>query len=570
MLGDKKCNKIIEDSIEHFLDRIRQTIETKEYRRKRKARYSFEIFKPGNDEYYEYKFFERRLEWYIRDLVNSILFQLLQENSMRFTCPDEGAQSLIGFNNSDFEQSYPFEFIMKNKSETVGYRYTFLGSNEIDYLVKEYNVNRIVILNWENTEDQYSLKEMLGCPDKRVTEQSLKSFFCEYLNDGLFDIFITKIRNAVGIANEEIGFQTIPKMSLRYLSNFKAELNETLRSLDFSQMRYQILNHLDENNSVRVNEFNIDSSDFNEIKNNFIEKELYKALFGREDFAKCFITSEYLYNLLKSNNSFDYTAVVCGYFKAVEQLLYKIMQIELENNNSKELWIKCKGNPQGKDISTNFRKNPKSKKTVWQVRLKKENEKYFSIELGSLIWFYNDSNICSISEYGRHSIRKLLLQYNQECRNDHFHKDNIYSIQEVNRVRNNTLLILFYIIGSCRLHGEISEKKRALGIQDDSFDRLYKKIMLLPRIQDFCIKFPNKKEQYFRRILNQKCTSYTNSGSVEENVLKFVTIEKYQYFREKNYCGLDEIGIDAVINNKNIPEKVWFIKYDGEMVEIKW
>lgn len=177
MVGNEKYNKIIDDSIEHFLDRIRKTIETKQYKRKRRARYSFEIFKPGNDEYYEYKFFERRLEWYIRDLVNSILFQLFQENSMRFTCPGERAQSLIDFNNIDFEERYPFEFIMKNKCETVGYRYTLLASNEIDYLVKKHNVNRIVILNWENTEDQYSLKERLGCPDKRVTEQSLKSFF---------------------------------------------------------------------------------------------------------------------------------------------------------------------------------------------------------------------------------------------------------------------------------------------------------------------------------------------------------------------------------------------------------
>ena len=464
MVENKKYNKIIEDSIKKFLDRIRKTIETKEYKGKRKARYSFEVFKPGNDEYYEYKFFERRLEWYIRDLVNSILCQLLQGNSSIFMWPDEGTKTLSGFNNSDFEDVYPFEFIMKNKCETVGYRYTFLASDEIDYLVKQYDVNRIVILNWENTEEQYSLKEMLGCPDMRVTEQSLKSFFGEYLNDDLFDIFITKIRNAVEIANEEIGFQTVSKMSLRYLSNFKAELNETLCSLDFSQMRYQILNHLDGNNFVRVNEFNIDSSDFNEIKNNFIEKELYMALLGSEDFAKCFITSEYLYNLLKSNNSFDYTAVVCGYFKSVEQLLYKVMQIELETNRSKELWIKCKGNPQGKDTNINFRKNPKIKKTVWQVRFNKENERYFSVELGSLIWFYNDSDICYISEQGRQAIRKILLQYNQECRNDHFHKDNIYSFQEVERVRNNTLLILFYIIGSCRMFGEVSKNKRALGI----------------------------------------------------------------------------------------------------------
>lgn len=56
MVGNEKYNKIIDDSIEHFLDRIRKTIETKQYKRKRRARYSFEIFKPGNDEYYEYKF----------------------------------------------------------------------------------------------------------------------------------------------------------------------------------------------------------------------------------------------------------------------------------------------------------------------------------------------------------------------------------------------------------------------------------------------------------------------------------------------------------------------------------
>ena len=570
MVWNKKYNKIIDDSIEHFLERIRQTIETKEYKRKRKARYSFEIFKQGNDEYYEYRFFERRLEWYIRDLINSVLFHLLQEDSMRFMWPDEGTKSLIGYNNSEFEEVYPFEFIMKDKYETVGYRYTFLASNKIDYLVKQYNVNRIVILNWENTEDKYSLKEMIGCPDKRVTQQSLRSFFDEYLNDDLFNVFVTKIRNAVEIANEEIGFQTIPKMSLRYLSNFKAELNETLRSLDFSQMRYQILKHLDGNNSVRVNEFNLGSPDFNKIKNNFIEKELYKALLGSEDFAKCFITSEYLYNLLKSNNSFDYTAVVCGYFKSVEQLLYKVMQIELENNRSEELWIKCKGNPQGKDNNINFRKNPKIKKTVWQVRFNKENERYFSVELGSLIWFYNDSDICNISEQGRQAIRKILLQYNQECRNDHFHKDNIYSFQEVERVRNNTLLILFYIIGSCRLFGEVSKNKRALGIQDDSFDRFYKELLKIPTHVRLCIKLSGEKEKYLRRIGNQKSTIYNTMGSVRGNILKFISIEKYEEFEKNDFLGFDEVQADVVIDENNVPEKAWFIKYDGEIVEIKW
>jgi hypothetical protein len=570
MIGNKKHNKIIEDSIEQFLDRIRKTIEIKQYKRTFKARYSFEIFKPGNDEYYEYKFFERRLEWYIRDLVNSILSYLLQENSIKCMFPDEDSRLRIDYSNSDFEEVNPFEFVIKNKYETVGYRYTFLASNEIDYLIKQYSINRIVILNWENTEDKYSLKEMIGCPDKRVTQQSLRSFFDEYLNDDLFNVFVTKIRTAVGIANEEIGFQTIPKMSLRYLSGFKAELNETLSSLDFSKMKYQILNHLDKNNFNRVNEFNLDSSDFNEIKNNFVEKELYKALLGSEDFAKCFITSEYLYTLLESNNFFDYTAVVCGYFKSVEQLLYKVMQIELETNPSEDLWIKSKGNPQGEDTNINFRRNPKIKKTVWQVRFNKENEKYFSIELGSLIWFYNDNDICSISEGGRQSIRKLLLQYNQECRNDHFHKDNIYSFQEVERVRNNTLLILFYIIGSCRLFGEVSKNKLALGIQDDSFDRFYKALLKIPTHVPLCIKFPGEEEKYLRRMGNQKSTIYNTMGSVKGNVLKFISIEKYEEFLKNDFLGFDEVQADVLIDENNVPEKAWYIKYSGEMVEIKW
>lgn len=188
----------------------------------------------------------------------------------------------------------------------------------------------------------------------------------------------------------------------------------------------------------------------------------------------------------------------------------------------------------------------------------------------SLIWFYNDSDICSISEEGRQSIRKLLLQYNQECRNDHFHKDNIYSFQEVERVRNNTLLILFYIIGSCRLFGEVSKNKRALGIQDDSFDRFYKALLKIPISLRLCIKLPGEKEKYLRRIGNQKSTIYNTMGSVRGNILKFISIEKYEEFLKNDFLGFDEVQADVVIDENNVPEKAWFVKYDGEIVEIKW
>ena len=35
-------------------------------------------------------------------------------------------------------------------------------------------------------------------------------------------------------------------------------------------------------------------------------------------------------------------------------------------------------------------------------------------------------------------------------------------------------------------------------------------------------------------------------------------------------AGFDEVQADVVIDENNVPEKAWFIKYDGEIVEIKW
>lgn len=570
MLEYKKCLNIMDECIEVFLDKIKNITEISPYRKYCKTNISFAMFNPGNDDYYEYKYFERILEWYIRDLINDILRQIIVDDIIECLWPDEKSRFIIRLNNVAFESFYPFEFIVKRKTETVGYRYTGLASNEIEPLLIEYGVDRVVILNWDRIQDDYSLKQQIGCNDTRVTEQSLKSFFDEYLTSEVYDSFVNKIKDAVDIANEEIGFQTIPNLSLRYLASFKEKLIEKLRLLNYSGMKYKVLDDLDVRTSNRLEKIKLNKSDFDKIQNNFIKDNLYKALIGNEDFAKCFTTSEYLYNIFKEGNSVDYTAVVCGYFKSVEQLLYKVMQIELQNNNLKELWIKCNGYPQGKNKNKNYRINPNSKKKVWQIKFNKENEKYFNIELGSLIWFYNDSDICYISKNERQKIRKLLLQYNRECRNDHFHKNNIYSFQEVERIRNNTILMLFYIIGSCRLYGETSLNKVALGIEDDSFDRLYKKIMEIPKGIDLCFKFKNKARQCFHRLSNQDHTKYSDNGSMKKSTIKFITIEKYQTFREKNFQGYKDTEADVVIDKNNIPEKVWFIKYNGEMVEITW
>lgn len=96
---------------------------------------------------------------------------------------------------------------------------------------------------------------------------------------------------------------------------------------------------------------------------------------GDEDFAKSFMTSEYLFELFKNKINIDYTWVICGYVKSVEQLLYKFMKLQLDINNNNKLWIKANSgiskianNKDNEDV----RINPNNKKNkVHQVKFEK-------------------------------------------------------------------------------------------------------------------------------------------------------------------------------------------------------
>ena len=48
------------------------------------------------------------------------------------------------------------------------------------------------------------------------------------------------------------------------------------------------------------------------------------AFVGNSCFAKCFLTSEYLFRFFETNPIFDYTPIVSGYIKSIEQVLHEI------------------------------------------------------------------------------------------------------------------------------------------------------------------------------------------------------------------------------------------------------
>jgi len=557
-----KAETVIEKNISKFNESIRSLSEIGPFKKARKTTPGFPMFKPGNDEFYQYAYYEKSLEWYIRDfLVNAILRALFSISLVECLWPSTNRAIHVRFSNESIEDIYPFEFILARDETRTGYRHTGLASNEVEKLLNDYDLDRIIILDWTDETAEHFSNDVIGCNSDKVFSESAKHFFTAFFSDELYSIYTSKVRKAVENANEEIGFQTIPRLSLRYLSSFKSELTGELYRLDYKKLSYMVLDP-ENPKSAGFKDIILSEDDYKLLDSNFIEKRLYRALLGTDKFAKCFITAEYLYHIFREGNSFDYTSVVSGYLKSIEQLVYRIMQISLHKYAGEDYWIKGFYPRSKKDYSIMSRQNPVTNKP--QVKFMPQNEEFFDITLAPLTWFLHDNYQYLVSE--KEKIHQLLLRYGSECRNDHFHKDNIEAFRDVESIRNNTLLLMYMLIGGCRLSGSIEDDNRLLGITDDAFDRLYKRMIEIPRgVSKFCIKFAYKEEIIVRRMFNQDKPIYNDNGSVMSSSIKFITEEKYSTLEDET-----NVIPDVIIDRNNIPEKMWFIKYGGERGSIEW
>ena len=71
----------------------------------------------------------------------------------------------------------------------------------------------------------------------------------------------------------------------------------------------------------------LNNYNFGNIKNRFIAQGRYSLLLGNRDFAKSFLTSEWLFKKYFSLEEMDNTFIVAGYLKSIEQLLWDIIYL---------------------------------------------------------------------------------------------------------------------------------------------------------------------------------------------------------------------------------------------------
>ena len=110
-------------------------------------------------------------------------------------------------------------------------------------------------------------------------------------------------------------------------------------------------------------------------------------------FAKSFLTSEWLYHSLKGKPNFDYTSVISGYAKAVEQLLYTLITRSVDVNGLHISLSRLVKDPPA-DISAQIKEETGKTNTFRYIPLTKDNIAggYIDDSLWSLQTFINKNS----------------------------------------------------------------------------------------------------------------------------------------------------------------------------------
>lgn len=520
------------------------------------------LIRPSQEQV-EYDFFKASIEFSVRNnMVNPILGSLFAIYGIDATWPK--GSTVVWSNNEKHESVNPIEFLISTNCETVGYRYTFpdsLTAMEVDEILDTWGISRIVVIDWSAAE----IEELKRCPKELCVEGfdsvfqiSSSGFFKKFFPEALYDEFVYRIRDAVARVEDIIGLQAISSLSMPRLAPFRASLiDEIHRTVDgFPESTYTVKS----NHAM----YRLVNEDQKLISKAFFDDGLGRCLVGTKGFARCLTTSEYLRRSFLQGGEFDYTSIVCGYIKAVEQLSYELMLATLGTPGSENLFIATP--TKGKGAIEYRRPFDWSKKTR-HVQFVESNRERFSTNLVSLANLLHDNETAwRISDEGRHFVLLKIRDFAGKDRNGYFHKDNFTDLGEVNRIRQDAIALLYYLLGGYVIPGSKEKALETLGLKHVSYSEMYMKLTEIP-LTDFVLEFEGRNPVKAVRPFEQPAIEYDDYGLVSSKIF-FVRVDSYRDARERELTEAVSKDDLIVVDRDNMPSRVFFVKRSGERVQV--
>lgn len=399
--------------------------------------------------------------------------------------------------SDDAKCSIYMPFYRVEGGKRIGYVFTYSMMKRIEWekIRETYKIDGIkAVALVELGEDIETRNTIVG------NEARLSGGFVQYLplqelfsliSDEEFEIYMTYVRKFNSDIKRLIGYRTIVMPSDSSIEELKRDIEGELRNMDFDR-------HLSKD-GLYENQIEI-------INKNFWNRALYKALIGEASFAESFISSEWYYKNHVEFSVLEQTAIIAGYLKSVEQLLYSI--VKLSEGTGKR--IKKYGGDK-----------------IEYIEYCAANEPLIDSTLGSIIGYVRHySDLWDVNSYAKNYIADKLNIYRDKYRNDYFHKDNVTSVEQIEEIRNITIFIHYLLLGAMKICdsdktkiGIVINEKQEKKKQDISYQMLEE---WLDRIIGGDVLLPKSSIIYFE----------INVLGTEQWHLEFSTIE-----------GFDERGI---------------------------
>ncbi|MCQ2087705.1 MAG: hypothetical protein MJZ37_06535 [Bacilli bacterium] len=380
-------------------------------------------------------------------LINRIIKDLLEQLcGYKVTVIDDSCN----LSNFDFESRWLCELLYTDGKDKCVVKYVDIVSDELFAFCRKVEADKLYILDtndlWKQTD---KVENLAGIKVTRVGFlKFLKSFLLESETHFL-NLFFYKVFEEY---KEEVGLDIIIKLTpsklfnLRFdaeqeFLNFKKNLALFKKIEEEGHKQYYVYKLLNDSNAdliIDVCEESKKALFESGAFDNFFSNNLYKVLLDRDDASKSFLTSEYLFNIYNEHDSLDYTSVVAGYLKSIEQLLHKVVMQYLDKQNEftgSFFRIKCSFNN-------------------GTIPLITERIGDFDTTIGSLINFLSlyKKKIFKVSEVYYRVVLKCLRQYKTECRNGSFHLHNNYDWKKIEKIRHNTYVLYILLLGSIYLN----------------------------------------------------------------------------------------------------------------------
>ena len=420
-----------------------------------------------------------------------------------------------------------------------------------DDLLGKHGISRVQLISLRDTNlflKKSAISKFERCSDGELLEiYELENYFTDMFGSEVWEYYILQVKGIIQRVKQEVGFAVNGELNSKNLSYLKSTLKEIFR----------------ENEEIKLLDF-------------FFNNKIYSALCGDEDFAKSFLTAEHLYRQANANSTIDYSIILTGYLKSLEQLLYLLVKKTMEISRE-ELWITCSKttnlNKKDRNIRSKERIINGKSKVRRQVRLIQECERYFDVTMGSLVYCLTDNDKAwRVSRSNIEKIRERLLNYAKKRRNKYFHKENLYDLSEVKEIRNETIKLLVLILGSYSISDSIEGDLNLLGARDFGFVEFYNKFILSSGgNRNYRLVFGDGREQtalLSLSIHNREEREYDNNGMLLSKLIFIKTKGVvrssnfgYSKFEDKanqqDFITIDKDNYPIEVYQYNICDKDW-------------